>query len=246
MSEKLRLICGDANMVLDRLIQEKVKVDMIFTSPNPPFYTKDNPDLGETITIGNLGNESSFHIYIENLMITIEKLRAILTDEGSLWLHSGDYSRSKGSLLQIPARIAGIMTDKYKWILKSELIWVRKNEGGTPDLTRFRHDHERLFWFAKKDGIIPHDSSYLDSSIIDARYILPAKDVWESGFPERLCEIPIKTCTTEGQTVLDPFMGSGTTGKVALQLKRKFIGTELFPYKFALTSKRLREILRHV
>ena len=44
---------------------------------------------------------------------------------------------------------------------------------------------------------------------------------------------------TKGQTVLDPFMGSGTTGVACVQLGRKFIGIELEPRYFDIAVKRI-------
>lgn len=49
------------------------------------------------------------------------------------------------------------------------------------------------------------------------------------------------TATPEGGTVLDPFMGSGTTGVACLQTGRRFIGVEIDPTYHAITAKRLRE-----
>ena len=46
-------------------------------------------------------------------------------------------------------------------------------------------------------------------------------------FPEQLALDHIKSWSVDGDTVLDPFMGSGTTGKMALLNGRKFIGIEL-------------------
>lgn len=58
-------------------------------------------------------------------------------------------------------------------------------------------------------------------------------------FPEKLVETPIKaTCPVEG-TVLDPFLGSGTTALVALKNARNFIGIELNPDYITIANKRL-------
>lgn len=46
-------------------------------------------------------------------------------------------------------------------------------------------------------------------------------------FPEALAEDHILTWTNEGEMVLDPFMGSGTTGKMAVKNNRQFIGIEI-------------------
>lgn len=57
-------------------------------------------------------------------------------------------------------------------------------------------------------------------------------------------EIPLKhiqSWSNEGDIVLDPFMGSGTTGLAALELNRKFIGIELNEEYFELSKQRILE-----
>ena len=44
-----------------------------------------------------------------------------------------------------------------------------------------------------------------------------------------------------GQVVLDPFMGSGTTGVAAVKLGRRFIGVEIDPAYFDIAVSRIRE-----
>ena len=46
-------------------------------------------------------------------------------------------------------------------------------------------------------------------------------------FPEKLARDHIWTWSNEGDIVYDPFMGSGTTGKMAVNLKRHYIGSEI-------------------
>ena len=58
-------------------------------------------------------------------------------------------------------------------------------------------------------------------------------------FPENLAHDHILSWSNEGDTVLDPFMGSGTTGKMAKQLGRNFIGIELDPGYFEIAEKRI-------
>ena len=53
----------------------------------------------------------------------------------------------------------------------------------------------------------------------------------------------LKIATNEGDTVLDPFMGVGSTGVAALQNKRNFIGIELEKDYFDAAQKRLKNIL---
>ena len=46
------------------------------------------------------------------------------------------------------------------------------------------------------------------------------------------------------QTILDPFMGSGTTGVAAIQMGRKFIGIELDPTYFDIACERIERATR--
>ena len=60
-------------------------------------------------------------------------------------------------------------------------------------------------------------------------------------FPEALANDHIISWSNEGDVVLDPFMGSGTTGKMALLNNRKFIGVELSPEYVEIAKKRIDE-----
>jgi site-specific DNA-methyltransferase (adenine-specific) len=62
-------------------------------------------------------------------------------------------------------------------------------------------------------------------------------------FPEALPEWFIKLFTKEGDIVLDPFLGSGTTCKVANQLNRNSIGIEIDVNYFKSTEETIREII---
>ena len=60
-------------------------------------------------------------------------------------------------------------------------------------------------------------------------------------FPEQLANDHIISWSNEGDTVLDCFMGSGTTGKMAVLNNRKFIGIELDDGYFEIAKKRIEE-----
>jgi len=59
--------------------------------------------------------------------------------------------------------------------------------------------------------------------------------------PVALMEWIIKNYSKPGDTILDPFMGSGTTGVAALKLQRKFIGIEINKEYFDIATKRIGE-----
>ena len=78
----------------------------------------------------------------------------------------------------------------------------------------------------------------------------PLTNVWENSgskgygghpatFPEKLIEKHILSWSNEGDTVLDPFMGSGTTGKMAKLNNRKFIGIEKVEEYYGMAKNRI-------
>jgi DNA modification methylase len=69
------------------------------------------------------------------------------------------------------------------------------------------------------------------------------KDAHFAVYPPALIEPCVKAGSAEGDTVLDPFSGSGTTGEVALKLGRNYVGCELNPEYARLSEKRLVEAL---
>ena len=67
----------------------------------------------------------------------------------------------------------------------------------------------------------------------------PYSEAHFATFPEALVVPCVLAGSREGDTVLDPFAGSGTTGKVAVELGREFIGVELNPEYADLAAKRI-------
>lgn len=81
------------------------------------------------------------------------------------------------------------------------------------------------------------------------------KNIWRYGvgggnlghpavFPEQLANDHIISWSNKGDTVFDPFMGSGTTGKMALLNNRNFIGIEKDPQYFEIAKERIAEAER--
>lgn len=59
--------------------------------------------------------------------------------------------------------------------------------------------------------------------------------------PINLMKYLIKKCSDEGNIILDPFMGSGTTAVACKQLNRNFIGFEISPEYCKIAEKRLQQ-----
>lgn len=98
-----------------------------------------------------------------------------------------------------------------------------------------------------KEGVTPSET--VDSNV----WVIPTASACETNFtlkdgrqihhtavfPKELALRHIRTWTEEGDTVLDPFMGSGTTGLAALELGRSFIGCEQNDDYFDMASERM-------
>lgn len=69
----------------------------------------------------------------------------------------------------------------------------------------------------------------------------PFKGYHYAPFPEELVKTPILAATEEGDIVLDPFAGSGTTCLVSKKLNRNYIGIDLNESYVDIANKRLEE-----
>ena len=71
-----------------------------------------------------------------------------------------------------------------------------------------------------------------------------ANDIHQAMFPIELAYRVIKLYTDEGDIVLDPFLGSGTTALAAIEANRKYIGIELMEQYAELARKRVEQVIR--
>lgn len=119
---------------------------------------------------------------------------------------------------------------------------------------------EPILWFTKPyriggtlaDNVIQYGVGAYNHSILED-YQLKNKNIislraekTDSGLhptqkPEKLMEILIKLTTKDGQVVLDPFAGSGTTLIAAMKCNRYYIGFEKEKTYFDITKKRIQE-----
>lgn len=68
------------------------------------------------------------------------------------------------------------------------------------------------------------------------------KEAHFATFPEKLIEPLIKAGSREGDLVLDPFSGAGTTGLVSLKNRRRYVGIELNPEYIEISKRRLADL----
>ena len=89
-----------------------------------------------------------------------------------------------------------------------------------------------------------------ESTICKELFMQGVGGIWRLGttrgktkacFPEKLPQMCIELLTYVGDTVLDPFMGSGTTAKVAKELGRNYIGFEISKEYCEIAENRIKE-----
>ena len=92
-------------------------------------------------------------------------------------------------------------------------------------------------WFDQTDAV----ENVIRPGHLGIRKIIPQASDHPTPKPPELARHFIRLHTTSGCTVLDPFMGGGSTGVAAVKEGRKFIGVELDPQWFELSCKRIRD-----
>jgi site-specific DNA-methyltransferase (adenine-specific) len=118
--------------------------------------------------------------------------------------------------------------------LRAEIVWAKNNHVGPPCPLAMRD--ERIWLFAAS-GIKPRrfETSVWDEPIIPTWAYRHHKNEK----PVRLMRRLIEFLTGPGDTILDPFMGSGTTGIACNDTGRHFLGIESAPEYFAIAEARL-------
>lgn len=143
-------------------------------------------------------------------------------------------------LLGLPWRVAfALQADG--WILRSKITWIKKNPMPESVKNRPTNATEEVFMFAKSSAYFYDSNGVREESGANLRnYWILNPDSSRSGhpatFPRELARRCILLGSREGDTILDPFSGSGTTGIAANELNRKAILIELNPI-YAETSK---------
>ena len=156
------------------------------------------------------------------------------------------YLKTK-DLVGIPWKFA-IEMQKRGWYLRQDIIWHKPVPMPESVNDRLQKSHEHIFLFSKKNNYY-FDAMAIAKPSIDGDRLVRLQDVWSiptsnfqgahfAVFPQKLPELCIKAGTKEGDTVLDPFMGSGTTAYVAQRLSRKWIGIELNPEYVKIIKER--------
>jgi DNA modification methylase len=236
-----KVILGDALKVLKKI--DKEVFDLVFIDP-PYFLQLPKKELRrwtvKTIVEG-VNDEwdkfSSFQEYDNFITNLLSEVKRVMKSNATIWVIATYHSIF---------RIGKIMQDLGYWIL-NDVIWVKTNPMPNWLGVRFTNATETLIWalkdkhskkytfnkeYAKKFGIGKIGANVWVLPICWGEERLKnenGKKLHSTQKPIELLKRVILTSTKEGDIVLDPVAGSGTTGYVAYALKRNFVMIEINP-----------------
>jgi len=187
----------------------------------------------------------SFQDYDNFSKTWLAECKRILKDNGSIWI-IGSYHNI--------FRLGYFLQNLDYWIL-NDVIWRKKNPMPNFKGTRFTNAHETLIWAskAKKSKYTFNYQSLKclnDDLQMRSDWIFPicngkerlknkGKKVHSTQKPEALLHRIILATTNKNDTILDPFLGTGTTAVVAKKLGRKYFGIEKEKKYFEAADKRI-------
>jgi DNA modification methylase len=251
-----KIIIGDSRKMFEI---EDESVDLIITSP-PYWHIKDYGVPGQ------IGYGQDLHQYLKDIYYVWMECFRVLRKGGRFCLNIGDqFARSViyGRYKIIPIHAEFILQcEKIGFDFMGSIIWQKKTTmnttGGANVMGSFPYppngmieiDYEFILIFKK-----PGQSKKVSKDIKEASRL--TKEEWkqyfsghwyfkgarqiehEAMFPDELPKRLIKMFSFVGDTVLDPFLGSGTTIKVALELNRNGIGYEINKNFLKLIKKKI-------
>ena len=246
--EYVNLFKGDCLNILPKIDAESV--DFIFADPP---YNLSNGGMtckgGKFVSV-NKGNWDKSHGIMNDFNFTarwLKECQRVLKPTGTICI-----TGTMHNIYQV-----GFALQALKFHLMNEITWFKPNASPNLSCRFFTHSHETLIW-AKKDKKAKHKFNYdvmrsWDSDLIHNKgkqmrsvWTIPLTPQREKTSGKHPTQKPIEllkriiTANTDKEdVVLDPFNGSGTTGFVAKQLGRKYIGIEKEEEYLDLTLKRM-------
>jgi len=129
------------------------------------------------------------------------------------------------------------------YTVKSQVIWDRGWHGLGDLKGQFAPQHD-IIWFAAKGAFIFQNGRPV--SVQRYQRISAEKLIHPNEKPVLLMKEFVNKTTLENEIVLDPFMGSGTTGVACIQTNRKFIGIEIDEKYFDIACKRIEKEMQQI
>lgn len=230
--DNFKVYFSDALVLVKELQKQGVKVDHIITDPPYNISKENNFSTMSTPRMGVDFGDWDKHF---DLVGWIQDYISILNDNGSIIVFC---SYLYISYIINELKKCGVET-------KDIIIWKKTNPMPRNVNRRYVQDMEFAIWGVKKNSKWifnkPKNTPYLRS--IFETSVVSGKE--RTGHPTQksleLMEQIILIHTNERDTIIDPFMGSGTTGVAALKNKRNFIGIENNDEYYSIALKRLEE-----
>jgi DNA modification methylase len=209
--ELMKTYEGDCVELVENL--EDNSIDLIITSP--PYYNSQH----------KYQRGSGFH-YTRDIgepLYTIEdffaKVYSKLKDDAMVCLNIG-FSYGETGVMR-PYDILNRLR-KVGYFVIDQIIWWKNNP--IPIQNRLTNAYELIFVLSKS----PKGKYYTTSYTHNVWKFPVQKGVGHSAvFPDELPRMCLEHFSKEGDVVLDPFMGSGTTARACEKMNRKWIGFEL-------------------
>lgn len=239
------LLHGDALLLLKKIKPQSV--DMIFADP-PYFLSGDGItcSAGKMVSVKKGKWDEKIGIKEKHNFNKkwIRACKQVLKDDGTIWI--------SGTMHNIYSIGMALEEEEFKII--NNITWKKLNPPPNISCRAFVHSTETILWAKKDIKKAKHKFNYsLMKKLNDGKQM---KDVWETTLtkpsekkcgkhptqkPIAILEKIILASTDEGDLILDPFNGSGTTGIVASKLKRKYIGIDKEKEYLDLTIRRKEE-----
>lgn len=227
-------------------------VDLVFADPPYNLQLQGElyrPDQTKVSAVNDEWDKfSSFDVYDEFTYDWLKECQRILKKDGSIWV-IGSYHNI--------FRVGKIMQDLGLWIL-NDVIWIKTNPMPNFKGTRFNNAQETLILASKNQKSKPtfHYKAmkgHNDDKQMRSDWYIPicnggerikvnGEKAHSTQKPEALLYRVILSTSNVGDVVLDPFMGSGTTGAVAKKLGRNFIGIERESFYIKVANNRIKKI----
>ncbi|MCI0536010.1 MAG: site-specific DNA-methyltransferase [Verrucomicrobiales bacterium] len=135
------------------------------------------------------------------------------------------------SIIGVPWRVANELATRG-WVLRSPIIWHRENCLPEAVADRPSRSYEYVFMFAKSRKYYFNKQPLIDQKVEEDMWTIPARPKSGNGldtapYPDELVARCLQIGCPAGGVVLDPFVGSGTTARVAVSTGHPAIGIDL-------------------
>lgn len=245
------IIRGDCIQVMQDL---DCKFDLVFADPPYNLGLKnklkrpDGSDYQDLLdsTWDKFDSLEQYEQFTEKWLTQVKR---VMKKKSSLWV-SGSYHN---------LFIVGNYLLKLNFEILNHIVWIKDNPTPQFSGTRFCQSHESLLWAKLKGGTHYFNYKelkknngnrqvradwYLPTLREDEKIMTSDGRVNQAQKPEHLLYQIIMSSSKENDLVLDPFCGTGTTGKVCTQLGREFVGIEKDPKQADIAEQRIWNTMR--